>query len=58
MIFVNFAFLSLFSFLYDHSVGVYLMNQWFNNVIDCSTSRGRDTLFKTGMTVYVRVIFL
>ena len=45
-------------FLYDRSVGVYLMNKWFITVIDCSTARGRDTLFKTGMNVYILVLSL
>ena len=51
------ALLFFISFLYNRSVGVYLMNQWFSNIIDCSTVRGRDNLFKTGMTVYIWVLF-
>ena len=52
------ALIFFLSFLYDCSFGVYLINQCFSTVIDCSTERGRDTLFKTGMTVYIRVLFV
>ena len=51
------AFIFFLSFLYDLSVSVYLINQWLSTVIDYSTARGRVTLFKIGMTVYIRVLF-